>query len=88
MNYDGEVSIRYEKSTMEDADKFFSAVADGDYETMVKMRTINEINSNFKQDVLDKGFLTEQRKMALGFREYIHAKGLWDEYLNYIKKAI
>ena len=37
MNYEGPISIRYEKVTMEDADAFFSAVADGDYETMVKM---------------------------------------------------
>ena len=37
MNYDGEISIRYEKATMEDADTFFSAVADGNYETMIQM---------------------------------------------------
>ena len=37
MNYDGGISIRYENATMEDADAFFSAVADGDFETMVKM---------------------------------------------------
>ena len=65
--------------------KLINSISD---ETVVKMRTINEINSNFKQDILDKGFLTEQRKMALGFREYIHAKGLWGEYIDYIKKAI
>ena len=65
--------------------KLINSISD---ETVAKMRTINEINSNFKQDILDKGFLTEQRKMALGFREYIHAKGLWGEYIDYIKKAI
>ena len=35
--YNGEVSYRYENISMEDADVFFSAVADGDYSKMVKM---------------------------------------------------
>lgn len=47
VNYSGEVSIRYEKVSMADADAFFSAVADGDYDTMVKM--MNEGRANVNQ---------------------------------------
>lgn len=65
--------------------KLVNSISD---ENVVKMRTINEINSGFKKDVLGEGYLKEQRKLALGFREFIHTKGLWSEYLDYMKSAI
>ena len=46
MEYEGEISIRYEKVTMAEADMFFSAVADGDYATVVKMLDDNRANVN------------------------------------------
>lgn len=65
--------------------KLINSISD---ENVIKMHTINEINSNFKKEVLEDGYLKEQRKAALGFREFVHKKGLWNEYLDYIKKAI
>lgn len=65
--------------------KLVNSISD---ENVIKMRAINEINSGFKKDVLGEGYLKEQRKMALGFREFIHTKGLWGEYLDYMKSAI
>ena len=46
LNYNGEVSIRYEEVSMEDADAFFSAVADGDYDKMVSMLDEGRANVN------------------------------------------
>lgn len=68
MNYDGEVSIRYEKSTMEDADKFFSAVADGDYETMVKM--LDEGRSDVNQTDSD-GFSALMISASEGYEKIV-----------------
>ena len=68
MNYDGEVSIRYEKGTMEDADKFFSAVADGDYETMVKM--LDEGRSDVNQTDSD-GFSALMISASEGYEKIV-----------------
>ena len=46
LSYNGEVSIRYEEVSMEDADAFFSAVADGDYDKMVSMLDEGRANVN------------------------------------------
>lgn len=65
--------------------KLVNSISD---DNVVKMRTINEINGKFKKEVLGEGYLKEQRKLALGFREFIHTKGLWCEYLDYIESTI
>ena len=54
LNYNGEVSIRYEEVSMEDADAFFSAVADGDYDKMVSMLDEGRANVNGSRRVVEK----------------------------------
>lgn len=68
MNYDGGISIRYEKATMEDADAFFSAVADGDYETMVKM--LDEGRSDVNQTDSD-GFSALMISASVGHEKIV-----------------
>lgn len=65
--------------------KLVNAISD---EMVVKMRTINELNGKFKKEALGDDFLKEQRKAMLGFREFVHSKGLWDKYLEFIKENI
>lgn len=65
--------------------KLINSISD---EAVIKIQVISKINGSFKKDVLGDGYLKEQRRAALGFREFIHKKGLWDEYLDYIKNAI
>jgi hypothetical protein len=57
-------------------------------EGIEKMRIINDINNAFKKDVLGDEYLKEQRKLALGFKEFIHTKGLWNKYVDYIEQNI
>ena len=46
MDYDDEISIRYETGTMEDANAFFDAVAGGDYDKMVSLLDEGKANVN------------------------------------------
>lgn len=68
MQYNGEVSIRYEKITMEDADAFFSAVADGDLATVIKM--LDEKRANVNQTDSD-GFSALMISASEGYEEIV-----------------
>lgn len=46
MEYDEEISIRYESGTMEDANAYFDAVAEGDYDKMVSLLDQGKANVN------------------------------------------
>ena len=68
MQYEGEVSIRYEKITMEDADAFFSAVADGDLATVIKM--LDEKRANVNQTDSD-GFSALMISASEGYEQIV-----------------
>lgn len=57
-------------------------------EKINKMRIISDINSGFKQEVIGNDYYAEQRKAGLGFKEFVHSKGLWDKYLEYTENCI
>lgn len=72
---------------IKDINKYKNATNTINCEKIEMMKAIHEINNGFRKDVLGDGYLKEQRKMALGFKEFVHAKGLWDKYIDYIENA-
>ena len=66
--YNGEVSYRYENISMEDADVFFSAVADGDYSKMVKM--LDEERAHVNQTDSD-GFSALMIAASEGYKKLV-----------------
>ncbi|WP_206459323.1 hypothetical protein [Anaerovorax sp. IOR16] len=50
---------------------------------------LNSINKSFENVLIEKcgdGYKKERKKLALDNKSYIHYKGLWNEYLEFIKK--
>ena len=68
MNYGMEVSIQYEKVSMEDADAFFSAVADGNVEKVKSL--LDEGRANINQTDSD-GFSALMIAASEGHEELV-----------------
>lgn len=56
---------------------------------IMQANTIKKINKLFKEKVLkkkNKEWTPESRKLKMNLKQYIHYKGLWDKYIEFIRE--
>lgn len=68
-----------------DMERYKESVGKIDKGDMKKIQGLMILNRNF-ESTLNESYLKERKTLHMDFRSYLHYKGLWNKYINYINE--